>query len=70
MKAAKRSLNALPIDGFGLQVDGKIKSEYKTSDDAMNAGLILKRKFPALQVVVFNAADQSRLPVDRPSAES
>ena len=66
----KRRLDALPTAGFGLQVDGKIKSQYETAEAALKAGLEIKTKFPVVQVAVFDAATQIRSPVELPSETS
>jgi hypothetical protein len=57
-------LNAPPTEGFGLQVDGKIKSQYATSEEALKAGLEIKKKFPMVQVVLFDAVNKTRIPVE------
>ena len=65
-KISQRRLDALPTEGYGVQVDGKIKAEYTTSQAAMTAGLIIKKSFPAVQVVMFDASDQTRVPIELP----
>jgi hypothetical protein len=60
---AQQHLNALPVEGFGLLVDGKIKSQYETQGAALKAGLELKQKFPMVQVALFDAAEGTRTPV-------
>lgn len=62
----------LPTEGFGLQVDGKIKSHYPTSDEAVKAGVEIKRKYPVVQVSVYDAVNRTRTPVELPkeAAES
>lgn len=56
--------NALPAEGFGLLVDGKIKSQYETQEAALKAGLDIKRNFPKVQVVLFDGASGSRTLVE------
>jgi hypothetical protein len=58
------SANFLPAEGFILQIDGKFKSEYKTAEQAMKAGLELKKKYPFLQVIVYDAIKRTRTPVE------
>jgi hypothetical protein len=60
--------NTAPIEGFALTVDGKIKTQYPALADAMTAGLDLKKKFPVLQVTVYDAAARTRTPVELPEA--
>ena len=54
------SANVLPTEGFVLEIDGKFKSDYKTSEEAMKAGLELKKKFPFIQVIVYAAKERTR----------
>jgi hypothetical protein len=56
--------NTAPTEGFSLEVDGKIKSQHPTIEAAMAIGGELKRKFPVLQVMVFDAAAKTRTPVE------
>ena len=49
-----------------LEIEGKFKSEYETSDAAMKAGLELKKKFPYIQVVVYGAKERTRTLVALP----
>ena len=54
------SANLLPTEGYVLEVDGKYKTEYQTSEDALKAGLELKKKFPYIQVYVYGAKERTR----------
>jgi hypothetical protein len=49
-----------------LSVDGKLKTRFDTSADAMTAGLKLKQDFPVLQVAVFDGAARSYTAVTLP----
>ena len=60
------SANVLPTDGYVLEIDGKFKTEYETSDAAMKAGLELKKKYPPIQVKIFNAKEGTRTAVELP----
>jgi hypothetical protein len=40
---------------FRLQVDRQTKGSYETREDAEQAGLAIKRKFPIVQVAVYDA---------------
>ena len=56
--------NILPTEGYVLEIDGKFKSDYQSSDDAMKAGLELKMKYPQIQVKVYDAKARTRTPVE------
>ena len=58
--------NVTPNDGFVLSVDGKLKTRFDTSEEAMSAGLKLKQDYPVIQVAVFDAAARSYTPVALP----
>ena len=60
------SANVLPTEGFVIEIDGKFKSDYKTSADASKAGLELKTKFPFIQVIVYDAKERTRTLVKLP----
>jgi hypothetical protein len=60
------SANVLPTEGFVLQIDGKFKSEYETAAQAMKVGVELKKKYPYLQVIVYDAKERTRTPVASP----
>lgn len=62
-KPANLRANVRPTDGFVLSVDGKLKTQYSTADQAMAAGSKLKGEFPAIQVAIFNAAEQTYTPI-------
>ena len=53
----------MPHDGYVLSVDGKLKTRFETSEEAMTAGLKLKESFPVIQVAVFDATAQNYTPV-------
>jgi hypothetical protein len=56
--------NPMPVDGFVLSIDGKLKKRYESSEDAMAAGTKLKKNFPALQVAVYDATGRNYTPVE------
>ena len=60
------SANLVPADGYFLEIDGKIKTEYATSEDAMKAGSELKKKYPHIQVIVYGAKERTRTLVEAP----
>ncbi|MBI5909771.1 MAG: hypothetical protein HY848_07450 [Betaproteobacteria bacterium] len=55
--------DVMPKDGYVLSVDGKLKTRYETSEDAMTAAVKLKQSYPVIQVTVFDAAARSHSPV-------
>jgi hypothetical protein len=57
-KPANLRANAIPVDGFVLSVDGKLKTRYETSEAAMTAAAQLKQSFPVIQVAVYDAAQR------------
>ena len=58
------SANLVPSDGYFLEIDGKIKTEYETSEDALKAGSELKKKYPYIQVIVYGAKERTRTLVE------
>jgi hypothetical protein len=58
--------NIRPTEGYVLEVDGKFKSEYETSAAAMKVGLELKKKYPQIQVKVYDAKERTRTLVELP----
>jgi hypothetical protein len=60
------SANLLPTEGYVLEIDGKYKTEYETSEQALKAGLELKKKFPYIQVRVYDAKERTYTPVEVP----
>jgi hypothetical protein len=59
--------NLAPTEGYVLEIDGILKSEYATSDEASKAGLVLKKKFPQIQVKVYDAEKRTRSLVEPPA---
>ena len=58
--------DVMPDDGYVLAVDGKFKTRFETSDDAMSAGMKLKQTYPVIQVAIFDATAGSYTPVVLP----
>ena len=56
--------NTAPTDGFSLEVDAKAKSQHPTLEAAMKTGAELKRKFPMVQVMIYDAAAKTRTLVE------
>jgi len=53
--AQDKSSNDLPPTGYAVVVDGQIKTEFKTKEGAHNGARDLKRRFPMLQIKVYDA---------------
>jgi hypothetical protein len=66
-KPANLSANAMPIDGYVLSVDGKLKTRYETSKEAMAAATKLKETYPVIQIAVYDAVERKYSPVDAPA---
>lgn len=47
--------NEMPIDGFVLSVDGKLKMRYDTSKEAIMAASKLKQRYPVIRVAIYDA---------------
>jgi hypothetical protein len=58
------SVNILPSEGYVVEIDGKFKSEYGTSEEALKAALELKKKYPQIQVKMYDAKERTRTPVE------
>ncbi len=54
-----RTSSGLPTVGYGIVVDGHLKAEFKTKDGARKGAEELKRRFPLLQVKVYDAQMKS-----------
>ena len=52
--------NALPKAGFAIEIDGGIKAEFDTREGAETGAIELKRRFPTLQIRVYDAQTNSR----------
>jgi hypothetical protein len=63
-KPANLSANAMPVDGYVLSVDGKLKTRYETSKEAMAAAAKLKEAYPVIQIAVYDAVERKYSPVD------
>jgi hypothetical protein len=53
----------LPKTGFALEVDGRIKTEFDTREGADRGAIELKRRFPMLQIRIYDAATKSHLEI-------
>lgn len=53
---------------YRLQVDRLTKSSYTTSEAAEEVGLAIKKKFPIVQVAVYDGVDGVRKLIELPAA--
>jgi hypothetical protein len=56
--------NTFPTEGFSIEVDGKIKSQHPTAEAAAKVGAQLKRQFPVIQVMIYDAVAKTRTLVE------
>lgn len=61
-KIAERA-DLLPAEGFSLVVDGHFKTRFDNEKAAQEAGAELFRKFPMLQILIYDAAARTRSPL-------
>ena len=54
----------MPVDGFVLSIDGKLKMRYESAKDATAAGTKLKQSYPVIQVAVYDATARVYTPVE------
>jgi hypothetical protein len=50
-----------PKTGFVIEIDGLLKTEFSTQEGAERGAIELKKRFPMLQIRIFDAFTQSRL---------
>jgi hypothetical protein len=49
----------VPTEGFGLEVDGRMKTVFPTLQAALKRARDLKAEFPMLQIKVYDAAEKT-----------
>jgi hypothetical protein len=57
-----------PASGYALEVDGRLKAEFSTKDGAWAGAEELKKRFPMLQVRIYDALTKAREEVPLPRA--
>lgn len=62
---SKPGLN-LPTSGYAIIIDGRVKTEFATLDGVEIGARDLKRRFPMLQVEIYDAAVAAARDVDAP----
>ncbi len=50
----------IPTEGFGLEVDSRMKTVFPTLQAALKRAHDLKAEFPMLQIKVYDAAEKTR----------
>jgi hypothetical protein len=50
----------LPASGFAIEVDGRMKTQFATEEGARSGAEELKRRFPMLQVRIYDAESKTR----------
>jgi hypothetical protein len=58
----------LPSSGYALEVDGRLKAEFATRDGAKTGAEELKKRFPMLQIRIYDAQTKTREEVLFPQA--
>ena len=51
----QKMVSNFPASGYALVVDGRIKTEFSTKEGAEQGAFDLKRRFPSLQIGVYDA---------------
>jgi hypothetical protein len=64
----QRAISPTAPTDYGLIVDGLTKAEFKTHGNALQAAMDMKRRFPRLQVKVFNPETKVTETVDLATA--
>lgn len=57
-------------EGFGLEVDGRMKAVFPTQEEAQESAENLKARYPLLQVKVYDAAAHTRTQVELPTGKA
>ena len=50
----------LPKTGFSLEIAGRLKAEFSTKAGAEQGAVELKRRFPMLQIRIYDASLKTR----------
>lgn len=54
------AVHELPDSGYALEVDGRLKAEFATRDGARTGAEELKKRFPMLQIRIYDAQTKVR----------
>jgi hypothetical protein len=50
----------LPASGYALEIDGHFRAEFATRDGARAGGIELKKRFPRIQIRIYDAQTNAR----------
>jgi hypothetical protein len=50
----------LPKTGYAIEIDGILKSQFATKKGAEDGAVELKRRFPKVRILIYDAAEQTR----------
>jgi hypothetical protein len=62
--AQDKSSKDLSQGGYAVVVDGQVKTEFKTKEGAQNGARDLKRRFPMLQIKVYDVATRQEQEIE------
>ena len=60
----RKSTRDLPTTGYAILVDGRVKTEFATRDGVEGGAKDLKRRFPMLQVKIYDAQTKADREID------
>jgi hypothetical protein len=60
----RKSTRDLPTTGYAILVDGRVKTEFATRDGVEGGAKDLKRRFPMLQVKIYDAQAKADREID------
>ncbi|WP_315741783.1 MULTISPECIES: hypothetical protein [unclassified Bradyrhizobium] len=63
-KSSKDMSKDLSQGGYAVVVDGQVKTEFKTKEGAQNGARDLKRRFPMLQIKVYDVATRQEQEIE------
>jgi hypothetical protein len=49
-----------PATGYALEVDGRLKTEFKTKEGAQKGAEELKKRFPILKIKIYDAQTKTK----------
>jgi hypothetical protein len=60
------AVRELPVTGYALEVDGRLKTEFATKEGARTGAEELKKRFPMLRVIVYDATTKTKEEIQAP----